>query len=174
MLRSTSKDQLLPTVSTFAVYRHYGGSSCAPLKPLRDECSESTIVSEEFKGGIRGNPIMPRDAVSRTANVGTVGMNGLRKKATYPAVLPWSGATKVPSKQIIGQHWRWTRSCAAPLVGTPPAAPKGVKPDTKILHHIVNMYAHYIASAIFPCYKCYVTPPAAPKAMWDMNNDSTR
>ena len=31
--------------------------------------SESTIVSEGFKGGTRGSPIMPRDAVARTANV---------------------------------------------------------------------------------------------------------
>ena len=31
--------------------------------------SQSTIVSEGFKGGTRGSPIMPRDAVSRTANV---------------------------------------------------------------------------------------------------------
>ena len=33
--------------------------------------TESTIDSEGFKGGTRGAPIMPRDAVSRTANVGT-------------------------------------------------------------------------------------------------------
>ena len=39
--------------------------------------TQSTIVSEGFKGGTRGSPIMPRDAVSRTANVGTVGKNGL-------------------------------------------------------------------------------------------------
>ena len=39
---------------------------------------ESTIDSEGFKGGTRGAPIMPRDAVSRTAHVGTVGKNGLR------------------------------------------------------------------------------------------------
>ena len=32
---------------------------------------ESTIDSEGFKGGTRGAPIMPRDAVSWTANVGT-------------------------------------------------------------------------------------------------------
>ena len=31
---------------------------------------ESTIDSEGFKGGTRVAPIMPRDAVSRTANVG--------------------------------------------------------------------------------------------------------
>ena len=30
---------------------------------------ESIIVSEGFKGGTRGAPIVPRDAVSRTANV---------------------------------------------------------------------------------------------------------
>ena len=35
-----------------------------------------TTVSEGFKGGTRGTPIMPRDAVSRTANVG----NWLRKR----------------------------------------------------------------------------------------------
>ena len=31
--------------------------------------SQSTIDSEGFKGGTQGAPIMPRDAVSRTANV---------------------------------------------------------------------------------------------------------
>ena len=39
--------------------------------------TQSTIDSEGFKGGTRGAPIMPRDAVSRTAHVGTVGTNGL-------------------------------------------------------------------------------------------------
>ena len=33
--------------------------------------TQSTIDSEGFKGGTRGAPIMPRDAVSRTTNVGT-------------------------------------------------------------------------------------------------------
>ena len=41
------------------------------------KCSQNTIVSEGFKGGTRGAPIMPRDAVSLTANVGMVGKNGL-------------------------------------------------------------------------------------------------
>jgi len=45
--------------------------------PLLKCFSESTIDSEGFKGGTRGSPIMPRDAVSRTANVGTMGINGL-------------------------------------------------------------------------------------------------
>ena len=35
--------------------------------------SKSTIDSEGFKGGTRGAPIMPRDAVSRTANVERTG-----------------------------------------------------------------------------------------------------
>ena len=35
--------------------------------------AESTIDSEGFKGGTRGAPIMPRDAVSRTANVERTG-----------------------------------------------------------------------------------------------------
>ena len=34
------------------------------------------VDSEGFKGGTLGTPIMPRDAVSRTANIGTVGTNG--------------------------------------------------------------------------------------------------
>ena len=47
------------------------------------QCSESTIDSEGFKGGTRGAPIMPRDAVSRTANFG----NWLRKRYTlYPSL----------------------------------------------------------------------------------------
>ena len=33
------------------------------------EYQQSTIVSEGFKGGFRGAPIMPKDAVSRAANV---------------------------------------------------------------------------------------------------------
>ena len=41
-------------------------------------CCQRDCVSEGFKGGTRGSPIMPRDAVSRTANVGTVGINGLQ------------------------------------------------------------------------------------------------
>ena len=44
---------------------------------------ESTIVSEGFKGGTRGAPIMPRDAVSRTANVER---NGGHKWVNPPAV----------------------------------------------------------------------------------------
>ena len=47
------------------------GSSVNATPTERDvsgEC-ESTIVSEGFKGGTSGAPIMPRDAVSRTANV---------------------------------------------------------------------------------------------------------
>ena len=49
------------------------------LPGQRRLCSQNTIVSEGFKGGTRGAPIMPRDAVSRTAHVGTVGKNGLTK-----------------------------------------------------------------------------------------------
>ena len=35
--------------------------------------TESTIDSEGFKGGTRGAPIMPREAVSRTENVERTG-----------------------------------------------------------------------------------------------------
>ena len=43
---------------------------------IKQVLTESTIDSEGFKGGTRGAPIKPRDAVSRTAHVGTVGING--------------------------------------------------------------------------------------------------
>ena len=39
----------------------------------RTTTTESTIDSEGFKGGTRGAPIMPRDTVSRTANVERTG-----------------------------------------------------------------------------------------------------
>ena len=45
--------------------------------------TQSTIDSEGFKGGTRGAPIMPRDAVSRTANVER---NGGQKWVNH-----WSG-----------------------------------------------------------------------------------
>ena len=55
------------------VSRHNGGATVAPLKPLSDDSvlRALSIVSEGFKGGTRSAPIMPIDAVSPTANVGT-------------------------------------------------------------------------------------------------------
>jgi len=41
--------------------------------PQSRQCSQSTVDSEGFKGGTRGAPIMPRDAVSRSANVERTG-----------------------------------------------------------------------------------------------------
>ena len=45
------------------------GQSTKHLASRLSQTAKSTIVSEGFKGGTRGAPIMPRDAVSRTANV---------------------------------------------------------------------------------------------------------
>ena len=73
----------MPTVPTFAVRetdvsRRNGRTSGAPLKPLRDDSALRALLSLR---GLRGAPEVPplyRDTlVSRTANVGTVGMNGL-------------------------------------------------------------------------------------------------
>ena len=51
------------------------------------KATESTIVSEGFKGDTRGAPIMPRDAVSRTANVERTGrhkwVNTSRSESMY-------------------------------------------------------------------------------------------
>ena len=60
------------------VSRHNGGSAGAPLKPLRDDSGLRALSSLR---GLRGAPEVPslcrETSVSRTANVGTVGMNGL-------------------------------------------------------------------------------------------------
>ena len=45
------------------------------------ESNQSTIDSEGFKGGTRGSPIMPRDAVSRTAHVERNGGNLIANRA---------------------------------------------------------------------------------------------
>ena len=59
------------------VSRHNGGTSGAPLKPLRDNNALRALSSLR---GLRGAPEVPplcrETSVSRTANVGTVGMNG--------------------------------------------------------------------------------------------------
>ena len=47
---------------------------------------QSTIDSEGFKGGTRGAPIMPRDAVSRTANV----KYGLTFGLTFLGIANWA------------------------------------------------------------------------------------
>ena len=73
----------MPTVPTFAVReidvsRHNGGTSGASLKPLRDD---SVLRALSSLRGLRGAPEVPplcrETSVSRTANVGTVGKNGL-------------------------------------------------------------------------------------------------
>ena len=75
-------------VPTFAVRetdvsRHNGGTSGAPLKPLRDDSALRTLSSLR---GLRGAPEVPplcrETSVSRTANVVTVGKNGLTQHET--------------------------------------------------------------------------------------------
>ena len=76
----------ISTVQTFAVgetdvSRHNGGTSGAPLKPLRDDSALKALSSLR---GLRGAPEVPplcrETSVSRTANVGTVGKNGLMRE----------------------------------------------------------------------------------------------
>ena len=73
----------MPTVPTFAVRetdvsRHNGGTSGASLKPLRDDSALRALSSLRGLRGAPGVPPLCREtSVSRTANVGTVGMNGL-------------------------------------------------------------------------------------------------
>ena len=65
------------------VSRHNGGTSGAPLKPLRDDSALRALPSLR---GLMGAPEVPplcrETSVSRTANVGTVGKNGLREYST--------------------------------------------------------------------------------------------
>ena len=78
-----SINQFSHTVQTFAVRetdvsRHKGGTSGAPLKPLR---LDSALKALSSLRGLRGAPDVPplcrETSVARTANVGTVGKNGL-------------------------------------------------------------------------------------------------
>ena len=82
---SNANDQFRNQVPTFAVRetcvsRHNGGTAGAPLKPLRDDSALRTLSSLR---GLRGAPEVPplfrETSVSRTANVGTVGKNGLKR-----------------------------------------------------------------------------------------------
>ena len=60
------------------VSRHNGGTSGAPLKPLRvDSTLRALSTLRGLRGVPEGPPLCRETSVSRTANVGTVGMNGL-------------------------------------------------------------------------------------------------
>ena len=67
----------LPIVPTFAVRetdvsRHNGGTSGAPLKPLRDDSALRALSSlRDLRGAPEVPPLCRETSVSRTANVGT-------------------------------------------------------------------------------------------------------
>jgi len=73
----------LPTVQTFAVretdvFKHNGGTSGAPLKALKDDSALRALLSLRGLSGAPEVPQLCRETLfSRTANVGTVGMNWL-------------------------------------------------------------------------------------------------
>ena len=62
----------VPTFAVRETARHNGGTSGAPLKPLRDDSALRTLSSLK---GLRGtpevSPLCRETSVSRTANVGT-------------------------------------------------------------------------------------------------------
>ena len=74
----------MPTVPKFAVRetdvsRHNGGTSGVPLKPIRDDSVLRALLSlRGLRGASEVPPLCRERLVSRTANVGTVGMNGLK------------------------------------------------------------------------------------------------
>ena len=91
--RKSSPNVFQPTVQTFAVWetdvsRHSEGTSGAPLKPLRDDSALRALSTLRGLREVPEDPPLCRETwVSRTANVGTVGMNGLRadrKTASWP------------------------------------------------------------------------------------------
>ena len=75
----------MPTVPIFAVRetdvsRHNGGTSGAPLKPLRDDSALRALSSlRGLRGALEAPPLCRETSVYRTVNIGTVGMNGLLK-----------------------------------------------------------------------------------------------
>ena len=75
-----------PLRSTFAVRetdvsRHNGGTSGAPFKPLRDDSDLRSLSSlKGLRGAAEVPPLCRETSVSRTANVGTVGNNGLNQE----------------------------------------------------------------------------------------------
>ena len=57
---------------------------CPPLR-FRNQVPTFAVRETDvsrYNGGTSGAPIMPRDAVFRTAHVGTVGKNGLNPSCT--------------------------------------------------------------------------------------------
>ena len=112
----------MPTVPTFAVRdtdvsRHNGGTSGAPLKPLRDDSALTVLSSLR---GLRGapHPRFPHYAetsVSRIANFGTVGKNGLTLKSTLNSqALPRAPEGQPDLHQPCGFHL-----CLDPRPGAP-------------------------------------------------------
>ena len=80
------RNQFLPTIPTFAVRetdvsRHNGGTSGAPLEPLKDDSALRALSSQRnLRGAPEVPPLCRETSVSRTANVGMVGKNWLRKR----------------------------------------------------------------------------------------------
>ena len=72
-------------------------------------CCPRDCVSRH-NGGTRGSPIMTRDAVSRTANVGTVGTNGLRERqCTYKCTYTCTIVYECTAIKIIYYTRQYTR-----------------------------------------------------------------
>ena len=104
----------LPTVPTFAVRetdvsRHNGGTSGAPLKPLRDDSALRALSSlKGLREAPEVTPIMPRDVSlsdSKCCENATVGINGLNMysfeaqlraflKPEYPSAYPHLGQSQ--------------------------------------------------------------------------------
>ena len=67
------------------VSRHNGGTSGAPLNPLRDDSVLRALSSlRGLRGAPEGPPLCRETLVSRTENVGTVGKNGLMRTCSTP------------------------------------------------------------------------------------------
>ena len=89
------------------VSRHNGGTSGTPLKPLTDDRALRTLSSlKVLRGAPEVPPLCRETSVSRTANVGTVGMNGLIVRyedwCTFPQNLEnvWIRALQLIALQV--------------------------------------------------------------------------
>ena len=97
-----------------------------------------------LRGGTRDSPIMPRDAVSRTTHVGTVGKNGLRFSC---AMLRLNSAADFG--QRVMNAFRSPRNCPqTENIISVPDMPRLLYSENIYLYFI-NILAIYIYHKIF-------------------------
>ena len=133
--------------------------------PITHLCPPFPIVSEGFKGGTRGAPIVPRDAVSQTAHVGTVGTNGLTTCSAiatgqFTTVSPWGNLSRLKLKtkyrvslpQTSLPEYREHRLLA--LIRLPDPS----EPQYQIIENVINSVFLYPQNTIWKVFTRSMEP----------------